>query len=212
MSEPIKCFLIEPTGFSVAHLRRYADGPCPLMPGEHGYHNADGPELGEFKEIMGKNGSRDVINGYEDLPEIPHDDTRWPFACGCHYLFQETDNWQVFKDSLYRRTDTGELMTLRKAPAGAIWRAWWYEDTKGWCGLDGRSYVCRMPGNHDWMIDGKASNCTKPEDHTHKCWCRDGEAPTFTVGKDGNTCSAGAGSIVVPGWHGFLRGGFLVEC
>jgi hypothetical protein len=28
-----------------------------------------------------------------------------------------------------------------------------------------------------------------------------------TVGKSGNTCAAGAGSIAVDGYHGFLRNG-----
>jgi hypothetical protein len=205
----IKCFLIEETGFSVAHLRRYGTGPCPAMPGEQGYHNVHGHELGEFKEIKGTNR---VITGYEGLPEIPHSDPRWPKKCGCGYTFQEEDKWQVFTESLYRRADTGELTTTRAAAPGAIWRAWWYKDTPGWCGADGKCYVCRMPGGHEWMIDGHASNCTRREDKVHKCWCRHGEAPNFTVDKNGNTCSAGAGSIVVPGWHGYLRDGCLVEC
>lgn len=79
-------------------------------------------------------------------------------------------------------------------------------------GADGHCYVCRMPGGHDWMIDGRASNCTMPEDKEHKCWVRKGVAPNFTVGKEGKTCAAGAGSIQVPGWHGFLRNGVLEEC
>lgn len=37
----------------------------------------------------------------------------------------------------------------------------------------------------------------------------DGDPTTYDV-KAGLTCVAGAGSISVPGWHGFLRAGELV--
>lgn len=65
---------------------------------------------------------------------------------------------------------------------------------------------------HHWDIDSRASNCTKPSDTTHRCWVRTGTPPNVTAGKSGNTCSAGAGSILVPGWHGFLTNGELRSC
>jgi hypothetical protein len=34
----------------------------------------------------------------------------------------------------------------------------------------------------------------------------------LTVDKNGDTCAAGAGSILTPAWHGFLRNGELVAC
>jgi hypothetical protein len=40
---------------------------------------------------------------------------------------------------------------------------------------------------------------------------RHGTPPDVTVDKNGLTCNAGGGSIQVPGWHGFLRNGELVE-
>lgn len=112
---------------------------------------------------------------------------------------------------IYKRTDTGEEMYLSDAPVGAIWRAEWYEDMKELCGEDGKSYIVKTPGG-DWAIDSKASNCTKPDDNLHKCWCRHGEAPNFTVNKVGNTCAAGAGSIIIGKYHGFLRNGELTDC
>lgn len=45
----------------------------------------------------------------------------------------------------------------------------------------------------------------------HKCWVREGVPPRLTVGKNGVTCGAGAGSILTPKWHGFLRDGKLVQ-
>jgi hypothetical protein len=55
------------------------------------------------------------------------------------------------------------------------------------------------------MIDGRASNCTMPNDNVHQCWTRQGEPPLIQVGKQfGKTCGAGGGSIQTPGYHGFL--------
>jgi hypothetical protein len=70
----------------------------------------------------------------------------------------------------------------------------------------------RTPGG-DWVIDSRASNCPLKEDNTHKCWPRQGTAPSITVDKAfGNTCGAGGGSIISGNYHGFLRDGFLVKC
>ncbi|HEX3800262.1 MAG TPA: hypothetical protein VH413_16320 [Verrucomicrobiae bacterium] len=65
------------------------------------------------------------------------------------------------------------------------------------------------------MVAG--SGCKKfmpADDDKHRCWTRRGEPPNVTVGKSefGPTCGAGAGSIIVPGWHGFLRNGVLEPC
>jgi hypothetical protein len=71
--------------------------------------------------------------------------------------------------------------------------------------------MVRLPNGRDWAIDGRATNCTRPDDHEHQCWVKHGEPPNITVDKDGNTCGAGAGSIQIGDWHGFLRDGMLVE-
>lgn len=115
------------------------------------------------------------------------------------------------KDHTWRRTDTGEEMVLLhpyNAPAGAIFRAHWLEDMPDCVGTDGKAYYCITPGGA-WFIDGRASNCGLPEDTVHKCWCRHGEAPYFTVDKNCSSCTAGAGSIQIGGYHGFLRNGVL---
>lgn len=125
------------------------------------------------------------------------------------------------RNSIWKRSDTGEIFQNRSVfPVGAVYRATWYEEeacrNAGWCAPDGTAYVVVIPdkidesGHHHWHIDGRASNCTKPEDRVHKCWCRHGNAPNFQVDKNGNTCNAGAGSIIAPGgWHGFLHDGYL---
>ena len=117
-----------------------------------------------------------------------------------------------YVDGEWMRPDTGEVFTglnQYHLPVGAIYRRDEMEQFPEYCGTDGKSYTVITPGG-EWMIDSRASNCTRKDDKTHKCWCRHGEAPNFTVDKIGNTCNAGAGSILIGGYHGFLRNGFLV--
>jgi AMMECR1 domain-containing protein/orotate phosphoribosyltransferase len=76
--------------------------------------------------------------------------------------------------------------------------------------------VC--PNGYLWVIDSEAANCTSPakrnpdgsygrEQENHHCWIIHGAPPQITVDKNGETCAAGAGSILVGGYHGFLRNG-----
>jgi hypothetical protein len=109
-------------------------------------------------------------------------------------------------------------MTLAAAPVGAMWFADWYPPSS-WRGPDGHVLVVRCPHDHDWIVDGRCSNCTRKDDSTHRCWVRHGAPPDVTVDKSGDTCSAGAGSLGIWNasrtaytWHGFLRGGYLIEC
>lgn len=121
--------------------------------------------------------------------------------------------------AIWRRTDTGaegDLYNHEIFPPGAMWFAPWYTDV--YAGFDGRCLVVRTPGG-DWIIDSEASNCTRKGDKTHRCWVREGEPPNVTVGKGGETCAAGAGSILQEkrgghsrDYHGFLRNGYLEEC
>jgi len=109
---------------------------------------------------------------------------------------------------IWRRADTGEELLEKDFPPGACWRAEWYEEV--FSGADGKCYCVITPGGQ-WCIDSRASNCTLPNDNEHNCWCRHGEAPDFTVDKNGNTCKAGQGSIVCGSYHGFLRNGYLED-
>jgi hypothetical protein len=95
-------------------------------------------------------------------------------------------------------------------PVGALWAARdssAYEDCLGADGLA----VFWLPGGHTWLIDGHSSNCPVPNETKHRCWVRHGTVgDKLTVDKAGLTCKAGAGSISVEGWHGYLRKGQLV--
>jgi hypothetical protein len=78
-----------------------------------------------------------------------------------------------------------------------------------WDNCDGKHLRAILPNKYEWDLDGRANNCTMKEDRIHRCWIRTGnpENGIINVGKSGLTCSAGAGSISVPGYHGFLRNG-----
>lgn len=198
----IPCFLLEPADEGRVDLRRYVSGStCPI----HGYHHTR-ILIGSGRVILGEGGTFSI-----EAPEIEDDDPRWPTHCDCGYAFQAEEPRQVFTERQYRRSDSGELTTLQSAPAGAMWFADWFNDF--WAGPDGRCLVVKTPGG-DWVVDGPASNCGRPDDRDqkqHHCWVRHGAAPMITVDKDGPTCSAGAGSIQAGSYHGFLRNGQLVE-
>lgn len=201
----VTCFWLEPTDRCRYALRRYVSGGTCL--GKYGYHNAQEP-LGETATVWKDNDghkSYSVDLKVEDFANDP----RWPTKCAyCDYEFCDADSRQIFFDLLYHRPDTGEEMTLRDAPPGAMWNAWWLPDA--YQGFDGRALTVKCPDGHEWLIDGRASNCALPDDREHRCWLREGEPPKITVGKAGvgRTCGAGGGSIQTPGsYHGFLTNG-----
>jgi hypothetical protein len=212
---------------TVAYLRAYESGgkKCAGSPrGRRGspltYHNArvrvaTSRKLSDF-------GFAGDVDDYEGDP-------RWPDACdGCGKTWGELGaepRRQVFSDRLYD-TEDGLL-----SPGCMFWADWehWEDllssrtrDGKtihykvptscphGWSNCDGRHLHVITPDGHEWDVDGRASNCTLLEDQEHRCWIREGDPPNVTAGKSGRTCSAGAGSIQTPKWHGFMRGGRFV--
>lgn len=201
----IKVFFCEATSRHQSYLRRFADGPC----AGGSYHNAKVPI-----EIVGTVGTDHPVSG--DLHN--HADPRWPKQCEhCGYLFGESDSWQLFHEPIYRRLDTGDTRPWPQMPAGACRDLDWLHDRPSWCGYDGRSLEVRTPGG-DWMIDGRASNCTMPADRAHRCWIRHGRPEDGNLHVDKSpeagqsTCAAGGGSIAMPAYHGFLHHGELTSC
>jgi hypothetical protein len=79
--------------------------------------------------------------------------------------------------------------------------------TAGWHNCDGRHLVCILPNGHPWDVDGRANNCTMPNERLHRCWVRHGSPENLTVhvSKNGPSCAAGAGSILSGDYHGFLQ-------
>jgi hypothetical protein len=203
---PIKVFWIEPNGLERRWLRRFS------------------------LKLTCKAAGRNYCSAQTFLhdcpadqlwPDYKHVDPRWPMHCEhCQRAFGPVDDYQLFQRSIYKRPDTGESWPLTDVPVGACWSAPWFteqEYNKGKTGSgynvgpDGRCLVVRCPDGHDWMIDSRCSNCTRIDDNEHFCWVRHGrpEDGNLHVDKNGNTCSAGAGSIQTKNWHGFLHAGFL---
>lgn len=205
---PVPVFFCEPSGQTRRWLRRYIGSAEKCAQGEHGYHQA----MLHLDDVEDADGAI-----YRTHHEWPHDDPRWPKACPCGRAFTDDDSWQLFTRRIYRRIDTGALMTWEDMPIGAVRHAdWLLEHRASWRGEDGRILEVVIPherGKTTWIIDSRCSNCTKPDDDQHRCWVRHGrpEDGTLHVDKQGNTCSAGGGSILVPGFHGFLHGGRLVD-
>lgn len=191
--------MLTPTGRVDRRLRRYwsegktsGESVCPIY---GSYHNA------EFMlDVVPDSGQASSEDAW------PKDDSRWPTCCDCGREFPDSAAKQLFVEHLWKR-DTGEEMRLRDAPPGAMYDADWMHDLPERCGPDGRCLMVVCPGGRTWQIDGRASNCTMPNDNEHKCWCRHGEPPNLTVDKNGKTCAAGAGSIQAGDYHGFLVNG-----
>jgi hypothetical protein len=84
----------------------------------------------------------------------------------------------------------------------------------GWTNCAGPHLIIVMPTERWWDPAGRASNCTRKNDTTHRCWVRHGDpakGEVVHVDKAGVTCRAGAGSLAIPGWHGFLHNGDIHE-
>jgi hypothetical protein len=127
------------------------------------------------------------------------------------YLLEkvEPEQWVPIGENgrapLLRRADTGEEMTWRDAPPGAILDS---EDHYGELlpTPDGRHLVIKLPDGLPWNVDGRANNCGWPEDKNHTCWARSGELTNLTV-TNGPCPSGGSGSIQTPTYHGHLNNG-----
>jgi hypothetical protein len=196
-------------------------GGCPRAygtPGQNGCHNA-------FAEIARLPGVFD----FQVFGEVSdYDLDRWPSACAyCGAPVPEDGlpdgAWepiltaagqeivravrQVYPSRLY------DTASGAPEPGDVFWISVHEGDScYQWDDCPGPHCHGILPNGHDWDIDGRASNCTLPKDRRHRCWVRTGspEAGTLHVDKGGRpgdppTCSAGAGSIAAPGWHGHLH-------
>ena len=218
-----QCFLVKPTLNCFLWLRRYSDkSKRPGMPGEHSYHQNWTPigvmENG-YKLVHGDGLSEDarLVESSEDrtylahnFEEIGHEDPRWPRKCEkCDYEFTENDlNWQNFTSRMYVAGD-GRSWPQRELPAGAMYFEDWLPRNFYWDNKRDPHLIVILPNGIEWNVDSRANNCTMPNDRTHRCWSRTGEAPKVTAGKQQPTCAAGAGSILAGSYHGFLQNGEL---
>jgi hypothetical protein len=134
----------------------------------------------------------------------------------CGQPVPEKADRMILHRRLYRTPD-GSLISANDLKPGDLFfmRNHFYDHCPyGWTNCDGFHLHVVLPNGSEWDIDSRASNCTKKDDYEHRCWIRHGDPRTepVHVDKQGNTCAAGAGSIVSGNFHGFLRMGRIESC
>lgn len=197
----IRCFLLTPTGRTVRSLRRYVgwkkDNEAVRRCTASGlsYHNARAP-----LDVVTADDAKKKAQVSGDL--WPHRDRRWPKTCACGYRFKPSDEWQLFTEHEYRRSDTGETTTLSASPVGAIWLADWLKDSPGSPAHQrdrpGQPHLIVKTPAGDWDVDGRSSN------NDGMGWTWTGEPPNVTANP-----SIGIGNPFR--YHGWLRDGQLVD-
>lgn len=206
----LKTYMLTPTDTVNIYLRRYQSSDKGYNCRNGSYH--DGQILvGKEKAVFENKGLHTVrVDPYLDeyKERYPYSHEKWPTECDeCDYKFTDDDERQIFTVLMWERSDTGELVSINdssKIP-GALYYAWWLKNNPSYPDTGPLYAIC--PNGYPWNIDGRASNCTMPEDNKHRCWVRHGEPPEITVDKNGYTCAAGAGSIQAGDYHGFLQNG-----
>lgn len=174
----------------------------------------------EWEPIEGDTTRTKYRKGY-DAKDWPAD--IFPVVCERCGKTMTAPERQIFCDEIMVvRTGerTGQTFVRRELPVGAMFNIDYYNDIPDWCGRDGIALNVITPGG-EWHCDGRANNCTLPDDHEHRCWVRSGDPRTgyVHVDKDSTvqrTCAAGAGSIWINkdgprDWHGFLHRGYLCD-
>lgn len=187
--------------------RKYLNS-CPNTygSGKPGIHNAYTP-LGDKP---GANDDWDAFGKVEDYP-----DERWPTACAHCGAAVPAETPGIFQQ---RQVSVSRLYDSPSGDPepGDVYRIDWHDagECPYWDNCNGTHVYAILPNGHTWDVDGRASNCTMPQERTHRCWVQTGslEDGSLHVDKNGHTCAAGAGSIAVTGYHGFLHGFTWMGC
>jgi hypothetical protein len=222
-------------GETIWRDKRLVFGECPNTygTGRMGIHNATvfiGDKLDGYDEDFGGSPA-----DYEDdawptrcdhcdatVPEI-----EWvPCNCGkpgCVKTSERSPQRQVSRRVLYQAKAGDTAVRAELAPGDMYWATWFRcaesgHCIYGWTNCDGKHLVICCPSTdgtvHPWDVNGRASNCTLPEDTLHRCWIIEGDPETgnISVTKNGRTCGAGGGSIQTSDYHGVASGGVLRTC
>lgn len=206
----VVCKEVQPCGdHPGGHPTFTYENACPNSygrPGIPGMHNA-------YAEIGDRLGSTD-FGGFG--VESDYAEEKWPISCkDCGAPVPARSEPKAVGERGIYLTRQVSVSRLYDSPSGqpepgdVYWMDYHYPgECPFWDNCNGDHLWAILPNGHTWDIDGRANNCTQKEEKTHRCWVRTGtpEAGNVHVDKNGHTCEAGAGSIAVPGWHGFLHG------
>jgi len=153
----------------------------------------------------------------------------WPTACAfCGEAAPEHAVRHVSVSTVYRGTVDGEERVGLQGkpgsrfglrPGDAFWATWFHSHGEevgchaGWTNCaDERGHLhLVLPDGHHFDCSSRAKNCSRPKDKKHRCWSVEGtpEGGDLSLGKGGDTCKAGAGSVDTGTWHGFVRDGLM---
>lgn len=206
---PIRVRFLTHVG-TVAYLRTYASydedttSKCPTR----GYHGRM-TELARSRKVYDND-----LGGSDD----GHPVASYPATCDCGYVFSEDAHRRILLRRLFITAKNEEVPWENLQPGDLFFINMDHGDEHychgRWTNCDGNHLYCVLPGGHRWDINGRASNCTMKDDTLHRCWVCHGDPASgnIHVDKNGLTCRAGAGSIMVPEFHGFLKNGMLVSC
>ena len=202
--EPVRMIGIESPG---GHPKVEYIPACPNSygKGSPGIHNAYTP--------LGDKLGATAFKVFGNEPDYPEE--KWPTACAhCGAPVPTGAGPKAIGEVGTRLVRHVDVDRLYDSPSGEPEPGDIYKVTHEpgechyWDNCDGTHLHAILPNGDHWDIDSRANTCARKEDRTHRCWVKTGsvEAGTLGVGKIGPpTCPAGAGSITVPGWHGFLR-------
>jgi hypothetical protein len=143
----IRCFMVEPAGRERLSLRRFTYGKsgATQFGCDSGYHNASA--------VIGEEPHTDQPMGTSRQARALYpDDSRWPSACAlCGRAFEDVDEWQVFREFIWRKPFTGEEWTQRDLPIGAMYDAFWYaKNDRDGVGPDGMALHVVLPPGRGW--------------------------------------------------------------
>lgn len=182
MAAHIRCFFLHPTHLAEESLRRFA--PLDVR----GWHCSNPAGFHDACVVLGEMyWSKDYDSEDSPVDRELEEDPRWPARCSCGFAFRPQDRRQHRFNRLYRIARSDKRTTLEQAPPGSMWLT----------GEGGQSLVVRTPAG-DWTIDrppkiGSVSDISV-------------EPPIFI-----HELRNYYGRVVVPGYCGLLRNGWLVS-
>lgn len=182
MPARITCFWVEPTDFVQVVYRRYLPyarrGGCPTPRSPYDGHAAEVWGSHTVSVIVEAKRLRSTEDAGRRPTAIEKTDPRWPVSCECGYQFLPTDEWMINVSTLYKRSDTQDLVALtapNAAPVGAMWNAdWMIGHNPKPLPPDGMFIIVRTPAG-DWNVDGPSSN------NDRQGWTRTGTPPNLVV-------------------------------
>lgn len=161
----------------------------------------------------------------ESLDWQAHGMENWPWGQKCDNCdavgpTQDQYDRTLWPEGKHPTRFSGKMHTYDTAsgqpePGDVFEMPWYHHDDKcfeGWENCDGYHCTVVLPNGSHWHVQSRACNCTLPNDNIHRCWVVHGRGASMHVDKGGHTCAAGAGSVLVTGWHGFLVHGELRSC